>query len=182
MNLLPQNDQENIKKERALRFLVVSGIGIFFILLSSLILLLPTYLFLIMQSMELERQLDLEQKSAELYRAENIESAISDLNRQISVMRDNEKILRDPSLTIQSVVKQKPIGMTLSSFTYRKSISGDDLDTLSLSGYADTRDILLDFVEVLENDKSLEGVDSPVSNLLSKDEVEFKLILHLPTL
>jgi len=182
MNLLPQEDQNKIKKDRAFRFLAVFGVGILVVQLISLVLLLPTYLFLVSQSLELGRQLDLDRQSAELYRAENIESSIKGLNKKMGALQENEKLLRDPSISIRSVIDEKLNNIKLNSFIYRKGKTAGEMDTLSLDGYSNTREILLEFIDVLEDDALFDVVESPVSNILSKDEVEFSLILHLSEL
>ena len=182
MNLLPQDKKRKIEQERIYRFLIVDGLGIMSILIIALILLLPTYLLLVMQSMELERQLDLEKQSSELYRAENIETSMKDINVKIKLFNDNEKILTNPSNAIKSIIDYKLPGISINSFTYRGAAKSKNLSSLSIAGEAETRDELLDFVKLLERDDNFDSVESPVSNLLTKTRVEYSLIINLKSL
>lgn len=181
MNLLSEQDQKNIAKERIFRLLIVNGFFILSLLIIALILLIPPYLFLVLQSAELIRVLDIEKQSAELHQAETIESSIRILNQRVKILHANENELRDPSTVIKAVIDKKPRGITLGSFLYDKG-ANEKADVLSVVGHAATRDILLRFIAVLEKEPLFMTVHSPVSNLLSKDKVEFSLTLDLAAL
>ncbi|MEK7122181.1 MAG: hypothetical protein AAB807_01245 [Patescibacteria group bacterium] len=178
MNLLPLSEQNKIARERLFRFSVAAGLISFFILLAAIFLLLPSYLFLFFQSKELARKLEIEKQSPELKKAESIEAAIKNFSRRINALNANKIVLEDPFREMAFLIEEKPAGMLINSFSYEKG-KKDKADALTVAGYAKARDSLLRFAETLEKNSAFSRVYSPVANILSKEEIEFSLILDL---
>lgn len=177
-NLLPFSEQNKIARRRAFRFLTVAGLMIFLILLAAVFLLLPSYLFLSFQSKELARKLEIEKQSSELKKAESTETAIRNLNRRIGILNINKNVLKNSFSEIAFLAEKKPVGVLINSFLYEKG-KQDKPDTLIVAGDAKTRDSFLRFTEILEKNSAFSRVYSPVSNILSKEEIEFSLIIDL---
>ncbi|MEK7596018.1 MAG: hypothetical protein AAB564_00485 [Patescibacteria group bacterium] len=177
-NLLPFSEQNKIARRRLFRFLTVAGLITFFILLTAIFLLSPSYLFLSFQSKELARKLEIEKQSSELKKAESIEAAIRNLNRRIDFLSKNKTLLKNPFSEIAFLAEKKPAGVLINSFLYGKGEQGRP-DTLTIAGDAKTRDSFLRFVEILEKNSAFSRIYSPVSNILSKEEIEFSLISDL---
>lgn len=178
MNLLPLDDQRRVALERFLRFCIVALIGLVCVFVVALAFLAPSYLYLVLQSKEMERGLQIEKESPELRRAESIESAIKDLNNQVNALRGNTALLRDPAIEVDAVLRFRPVGISFHQFNYEAGKSGG-AGTLTILGYAGTREALLQFVDALERSGLFGKVYSPISNLLSREKVEFSLVLDI---
>ncbi|MEK7647298.1 MAG: hypothetical protein AAB378_02920 [Patescibacteria group bacterium] len=178
MNLLPLDDQRKIALERFLRFCIVACIGLVCVFAVALAFLAPSYLYLVLQSREMERGLQIEKESPELRRAESIELAIRDLNNQVNALRGNAVLLRDPAGEVDAVLRFQPAGISFHKFIYEAN-KGEGAGTLTILGYAGTREALLKFVDALEKSRSFGKVYSPISNLLSREKVEFSLVLDI---
>ncbi|MBI5045542.1 MAG: hypothetical protein HZC14_00855 [Candidatus Niyogibacteria bacterium] len=178
MNLLPPADQKKVATERFLRFCVVACVGLACVFAVALAFLAPSYLYLILQSRELERGLQIEKESPELRKAESIESAIKDLNNRVGALHGSLALLRDPAKEIDAVLRFQPFGISFHTFFY-KANKGESVGTLTVLGYADTREALLKFVDKLEQSGFFGKVYSPISNLLSREKVEFSLVLDI---
>ena len=179
MNLLLPEDQKNIRNERLVRLAETSGVGIFFLVLIANALLFSAYIFLALQSKDLSYQLEVAKNSSELQRAQSLDKAINDLNGQSRVVRGNHKITHDPTVEIGKIIEMKPRGIAINTMTYNRPMDEARATSLSLGGHANTRDNLLGFVRSLEKSGVFAKVYSPVSNLLSRQELEFSLVLDL---
>lgn len=177
MNLLPIEDQLKIRNERLLRLFEVVGAGLFFIVLAAVIILSSAYLFLALQSGELKRQLAIEEQSSELKRAQSLDQAIKDLNARSRALGDNEKQIRDPLLETAALLAAKPYGIAITSIGYDRASKANS--TIIVSGQANTRNNLLKYVGALEAGDAFARVNSPVSNLLSREKLAFTLVLDL---
>lgn len=177
MNLLPLEDQLKIRNERLLRLFAVSGAGSFFIVIVAIIVLFSAYLFLALQSGELDRQLAIDKQSSELKRAQSLDQAIKDLNARSRSLGDNEKQIRDPLVEVAAVLSARPYGIVITSLGYDRA--GKTNSTIIVSGQANTRNNLLKYVSALESGDVFARVSSPVSNLLSREKLAFTLVLDL---
>jgi hypothetical protein len=177
MNLLPLEDQLKIRNERLLRLFEMVGAGAFFILLVAVIILSSAYFFLALQSGELRRQLAIGEQSSELRRAQSLDQAIKDLNTRSRSLGDNEKQIRDPLVEVAALLSVKPYGIGISSIGYDRA--GKTNSTIIVSGQANTRNNLLKYVGALEASAVFARVNSPVSNLLSREKLSFTLVLDL---
>lgn len=177
-NLLPFPAQNKIARQRLFRFLIAAGLMTFFILLAAIFLLSPSYLLLSFQSKELARKLEIEKQSSELKKVESIEAAIRNLNQRIGILSKNKTLLKDSFSEIAFLAEKKPVGVLINSFLYEKGKQGKP-DTLAIAGDARTRDSFLRFVKILEKNSVFSRVYSPISNILSKEEIGFSLIMDL---
>jgi cell division protein FtsL len=179
MNLLLPEDQKKIRNERLARLAETSGAGLFFLALIANALLFSAYIFLAMQSKDMSYQLEVAKNSGELKRAQSLDQAINDLNKQSRVVQENNKIIRDPTPELSRIIDMKPRGIAINTMTYARPIDEKKAVSLLLGGHANTRDNLLSFVSSLEKSDVFAKVYSPVSNLLSRQELEFSLVLDL---
>lgn len=178
MNLLPEEDQKKISSERILRLAEFVGLGLFMLILIAVILLFAAYLFLALQSDDLKRQLEIEKRSSELKRAEALDQAIRDLNIHSRSLIDNEKSIHNPFNEFGVLLAKKPYGIYVVSVGYNRG-GGKIGSTLTVNGHANTRVNLLKYVDLLEKSEKFARVNSPVSNLLSREELQFTLVLDL---
>jgi len=178
MNLLPFSEQNKIARQRLFCCSIATGLITFFILSAAIFFLVPSYLFLFFQSKELARKLEIEKQSSELKKAESIEATIRNLNRRIDLLSKNEAVLKDPFSEMALLIKEKPANVLINSFSYEKSGQNKPA-ILTVTGNAKTRDSLLRFVEILGKNPAFSRVYSPISNILSKEEIEFSLIMDL---
>lgn len=105
-----------------------------------------------------------------------IEEKIEKANQiigQINI-KQNEMVLW--TLILEEISEIMPDGARLNNFSYRKSDN-----TISLIGWAESREDVLLFGESLEESRFFEQVNSPLSNLLKRKNIDFNFTLK-PTL
>lgn len=181
INLLPAEDKIFIRREYLRRWLVLSGVFIFVFICSAVILFLPPYFFLSSQETNFKNQLSIVSKGLERADTEKIESSIRDLNAKLKSFGSQEEKLRQISALIQEILKAKSSNIRLIGFNFQKQ-SGEKKDTLTFQGIADNRNALLDFEKSLEVIKGIQKVNSPASNLLKQENIDFSLIIELTPL
>lgn len=100
---------------------------------------------------------------------------LSRLAQDLATITTAERARVLPSRIWQPVLAAKPAGVKIDRLEF--DFSG--APTVDLAGVADSRRVLLDFLEKLRADATFSAVDSPASNLIKETNVSFALKLHL---
>jgi len=175
INLLPQKDKEIVIKEKVRRFIIVAGIMVSFALFFGLVLLSPSYFYLLFEKKEFERTLEFSNSAENFKNALPFEKDAEILSKKLSAFVGASAKRSFPSLAIERILKTLPPAVKLKSVSY---IAQQDGTIISLSGNAGTRDDLLNFKKALEKTGMFKKVNSPVSNYLQGIDIEFSLALE----
>ncbi len=140
----------------AFSFILLSFIGM--ILLGSQVLLLNSFNEAIIQSTFVTREYG------------GMNSIIRRTNSKLATLNKIEQEFVPWSTIFLSVAKTIPPNISLSSLTVEKS-GGN----LLIQGIAKNRNDLLNFTKLLEGSSLFEFVESPLSNLLIKEDIAFEL-------
>ena len=99
---------------------------------------------------------------------------ISTINKLTKRVTDVQAQYHEITPIIMAMASSTPEGINLNSLniSYAKK-------TISFSGMADTRQIFLNFQEMLENNPLLSNVESPVSDLTKKENIAFNISAKL---
>jgi len=169
LNLIPPQKKEAIKRAHWLR--LVSKWEIEFVLLLVFFIAVLVSMNLILKvNMEMEaNDTSLAEKNNYKYnQIKEYDSEIVDVNKQIVNVRNlqaNQLYWSNLLLKLNSKVVN---GIEIVSLVTKEY-------DLILNGKADTRDNLIIFKDSLVQDDCFSGVDLPLSNLVSKDNVEFQI-------
>lgn len=174
INLLPDYLRNSLSSKKTSFFLV--GASIFLTLVSMV-----TALNLTIQhqnSVYLRIQSEAEKNSLQklIYgaRYQEIKNAITSFNSEVSALTSVQgKLFSVPHL-LDAVFGAVPNGVTVSSLNF----SNEDL-TVSMSGVAENREILLNTQKNLENLPFVEKLIAPLSNFDDKTNISFMLKMNL---
>lgn len=173
-NLLTETTKKEIQKEYQLRVLITALVFASLAALIGAIALFPSYITSQTRKASVEQQLQLQARS-------NIESegnaglVIRTTNTQLDILTEVGEGVPF-SAQLQKIVDMKPEGVALYSFVYR--VSDEEGGRLQLEGSAATRDALLAFERVLNEDPAIGNVELPVSNLAKDRDIPFSISLE----
>ena len=179
INLLPQEYQTSLAKERFQRFIIVAGILCLILVLVALILLLPAIFSVKLQQKVFQANLDIAQKNTALNRVDEISNTLRDLNNKIELFNAQAQKVRNISTILKTILDIRPHTIQIDSFTYKKRRKSDGNDQVLIYGNAETRDALLAFAEALRKVQYFTEVYLPPSNLLQKNDISFSLTIQL---
>lgn len=175
INLLPHEDKIFIKREYLSRLFVVIGVTLAGAVFISIIFLAPTLFLLDNYKSDLSRQIVFSSGQAEVIDTQNIISEIKKLNSRISVLKSSQEKLY-LSFIIEKVIEMKTKGVKITDLNY-EGAKGEEKGKISISGIAEERQALLDFINLLKEEFDEGNVLSPVSNLLNEKNASFSLTI-----
>ncbi|MEK9183513.1 MAG: hypothetical protein AAB890_00375, partial [Patescibacteria group bacterium] len=93
----------------------------------------------------------------------------------ISVLKSSQE-KSDLSFIIEKIIEMKTKGVKIIGLNY-EGMKSEEKGKISMSGIAQERQDLLDFIDLLKKEFSEEDVLSPVSNLLNEKNTSFSLTI-----
>lgn len=173
-NLLPPEEKKLIKLEEYQLMVRFFGIGIAVTLMIGLVLLTPSYIFLSAEKMNLEQEGTTE---AGLVKKLKLGEAFSNAAQVQALLTEMRTFLGRPSHA-SDLVK-----------TFFADAPGVRLETLSitsggdvvLSGFAQTRDDLLNFQKRLQDSQMLDTITFPISDIIRSANLHFTMNGKLKT-
>lgn len=175
INLLPIEDQLDIKKKHEQRLSFVIAFFILVLMVTASILLSPIFFLLFTQEKLATSQLETVNERLAIQEAGDIYAELEKLNFEISLFEENQIKIVAPSLFFKLILENKPIGVKLQSLKYENN----GQKTVVLRGISDTRANFLIFKNNLEQQRQAKKVISPVSNLLKNNDVNFVINIEL---
>lgn len=172
MNFLPEENKIIIKKEYFRRISIIIGLFFFFLILTSTLFLFSLFLLLKGQQESFYRQLEFSEQRLARSEAKDIIPLIKDLNDKIFLLQSSQKNAVEKSAIIKNILSRKPDKITISGFLFAQN-------KISIQGFSDTRDNMLNFINSLKQEKSFKKVESPISSLLKEKDIEFSINIEL---
>ena len=172
INLVPPVKKEEIKKNNRLKV----AIKIELVMTMTLLIFFAALLsFRHILNLNLSLYADARQKSAEAAQYEKIKD-FDDKFNEINSQAARIASVKKDQLHWSSIFLCLD-GLVFSNIKV-KSLATSDYSA-TLSGIADTRDDLILFKEKMEREKCFSDIDLPLSNLVDKDNVEFKINFNI---
>lgn len=173
LNLLPEEHRSTIRRRYYDRFffrqsVIVFGIGVFYLLMLGSV-------FVIVRENRLSTErISREEMQSEVGRAElaRFEASFSDSNQAVSRALSFYREHTDWTNVLLSLDRAVPEKVTLSE------LSTKDYKVF-LAGTAETREDFLEFERRLKDEACFSEVEAPVSNLFSREDVDFQIDLSL---
>jgi len=186
-SLLPQENINKLVSEyRARLFVVVAGM-IGSAILISVVILIPSYVYIHMAGAEISLESDTLRKQTQEAGATELESQLSESNTIIKEFAIFEHQISRSEIVKKLGSKIVP-GITINTFTIipeEKSAAQKEDETkrnesnfvfsVQITGEALTRDSLVAFTENLNNDQMYSAVGLPISNLAKSSKIPFSL-------
>lgn len=137
-------------------------------LLVFILLLISTYYCLFILLKEQKRLIEINENDIKIQQLVKIEEKIENVNQQLAKinLKQNELVVWTPIL--EELAKITPSGVYLLNFSYRLSVN-----KINLSGWAENRDKLIRFKDLLEESSLFINLESPLSNLIKQNDINF---------
>ncbi len=161
------------------RVITVALLALGIALLSSLLLLTPSY-YLARVSENILSARQVEQKNHEVGTLQKSESdAVAEINNRLKVFA--EKAPESPlvSIFLDGVLKQKTSNIHITDMTFTRANMKTNEASVEIKGTAIDRTALLDFGDRLRSAKGFSSVVLPISNFIKDSEVPFTITATL---
>lgn len=173
LNLLPEPERKMISEEYRLRRWVVMFIFLALLGLISLIFLAPAYTVASLEKQQLTNNLeDLKLATEDLIEPEvfrGVETVSKSLNLLVPHVEDIFVID-----VLEMIVSNRPDRLSITSFAVRKDGNNREI-SISLSGQADSRDILLSFSEELKKEDCITDINIPLESFTQEENLDFSM-------
>lgn len=176
-NLLPLERQNALARDYFMRLGVVAVVCITILALVSMVLLVPTYVFLTGSARAKEAHLATIESTLSGANEVSLSARLATLNRNATTLSALAH-LPSASAVIRSVLVLSRPGITLSGFVYTPA-EGTKLGTLALSGTALTRDALRSYQLMLQGASFARSADLPVSAYAKDSDIMFTISVTL---
>jgi len=175
VNLLPQEEKELLVQEEKWKLILILEIILlaFFISLALILFSIKTYI-----SGQVEAQkILLSQKELDAPHIQQLEKNIKDNNLIFAQLHSfyQERISVTGALEKISQVLPEKLYLSTLNFTVLTSQQSKYSAQISLSGFAPTRELLLEFKERLEGQEHFKEVYFPASNWLKPTDINFSV-------
>ncbi|MDO8492369.1 MAG: hypothetical protein Q7S34_01880 [bacterium] len=173
-NVLPEEDKKLLKKEYSLRLVAVVSWFISAIVLSGMILLMPSYIITLQKKSELTEKLAQRNvKTAESDKI-NYSDTAKELQEKLKILAvlPDQKYLSHFFFT--GILNEKGETITLNKFSY--GLLGTTTN-ITIVGTAKTREGLLSFKSRLEKTNLFKIVDFPIDLLVKTRDINFTIVL-----
>jgi hypothetical protein len=174
INLIPNQDKKKMIQHFYARLLIVLLLALTISLFIGSVALLPAY-FISATQKDIATQKLASQKSAPLPKYDqDALLVVQDLNDKFKLLEAaeaNRYIVTER--IIKHIVSEKPSNIKLDYLSY--STDNPEAPVVSLRGFAPSRESLLAFRSVLQNDKNFTNIDLPISNFIKSNNIQFSI-------
>ncbi len=177
INLLSPSEKKKILREYYVRLGVLVALGVLLTEIVTFAMLLPSYAAITTEVDALTTELN-ERKSAVLPGDEEAQQELNMIKEKVALLKPSSAPLdRAPSVVLMEMLREKPRGLDISSFTYGRS-NADVL--IQVGGMARTREDLLAFQRsLLREDSIFTDVRYSENFLTKKEDINFQLTIKL---
>ena len=175
-NLLPKNLKEKIKTEYKLRKITVILIFIICLQLSFLIFLTPSWLISFYKEKEVTSQSEEIKKHLSDSSLSKVIVTIRGINTKLNIINS---VLKYPKIVpfINTILSKKTSSIKIDELAY--VLGQENTAEIIIGGTSLTREALVSFVKALEDSKSFNKVNLPISNLAKDKNISFSISLQI---
>ena len=167
--LLSKNEIKHLKHEYRIRTAILMLFFISGAVWVGIVTLFPSYIFSAAQEQKASDEAGKIDTNRQAHGSGQLAAEIRDANTRINLLANvQDKIFL--SSIIEDIVNERPVGAHVGNATTKTSIT--------LSGNAATRDILVAFKRSLEADPRFEKVFLPVSSLAQDTNINFTMSVN----
>ncbi len=168
LNLLPPKEKRKLELANLNRLVVFLAIRIAIFLFIFTLFLITTYYCLFVLLKEQKRSIEINRNDVRIQHLTKMEEKIENVNQQLDKINLKQKELVIWTPVLEELAKITPSGVYLMNFSYRLSGS-----KINLSGWAESRDKLIRFKDSLEKSPLFVNLESPLSNLIKQNDINF---------
>jgi len=179
INLLPKENKIRAKKDFILRLSIVSGVFMTLSILVAIIMLIPITWELYSQNKSASNMLSSSQGYLKMSNIDEATLEAETVNFQIDTFFENEKNITEIGGVIKSIITERPSSVKITAINYKKKLTDNTRNEITIQGQSLNRQDLLGFIEKLKQNPDFFSVASPTSNLLKEFDVNFDITLEI---
>ncbi|MHB1316891.1 MAG: hypothetical protein ACYCZW_03510 [Minisyncoccota bacterium] len=175
-NLIPTFLKKEIRSDYKGRRIIMWLGGFLMVIITSYFFLLPGYINVFFEEKNASTESKVIKDSTTFVKADEIAKTIVEINEQLktlSLVTDSV----EPISPIEKIISTKNLFIHINEIEYRELTA--TTSTIILTGVADKRDALREFVSNLELVDGFSGVILPVSNFAKDKDIEFTISINL---
>lgn len=169
INLLPEIEKNKLKKVHTMKVVALSMYLLALVGVSGAVFLLPTFVLSESKENTLIEKLVTLKKNNENDKSDTLDNVIDDINSKLKVFPENSEFIFSEDVLAQ-ILSKKTKDISITSVSYIGT--GSDLE-ISIVGKASNRDVLLNFERDLASVPQFIGIQLPISNFLSNNNIDF---------
>jgi len=173
INLLPPIEKEKLELDNFNQLFFFLAIRIAIFLLIFTFLLITTHYCLSILLKEQKRLIEINENDIRIQQLIKMEEKIKNVNQQLDKINLKQKELVIWTPILEELAKITPSGVYLVNFSYNLSVN-----KINLSGWAENRDKLINFKDSLEKSSLFVNLESPLSNLIKQNDINFSFTLE----
>lgn len=175
VNVLPKSEKKALSHEYWKRFAVVFITTFSFLVLISVLLMIPLYSFSASKERMIEEKLEQFNNDNKNITSKDLDTIISKINTKTELLTSIKPGYSVYSDIIGMVLSSRVDGVTLSQilFNQRK----DKSFVIEIHGIAKDRIALRNFKSSLEKNKNIASIDLPISNFIEKIDLNFTIYI-----
>lgn len=170
-NLLPPFARKQLIREYWIRVFAVTLFMLSFLSISIIILSIPIFVH-ISSELEIMKQ-DIYGVEAEQIRIEEASKSIQRTNRLISLLHNTTET-KDFSYYFDTLEDLAGNRVTIERFSVER-LSNGVVENIQIQAVAQTRQILIDFLDTLNTHEEFGRVDVPLANLAQSENINFSV-------
>jgi Tfp pilus assembly protein PilN len=176
INLIPIEERKEVRKDFYYRLLIVFLGMLVFVMIISLLAILPTYFISLENKISMSQRLEKQKNEIMPEIDQKSLVAIKELDTRLALLeksRKNKYVFSE--MVVNELLSDKVAGIKIKSISYENdsSVGG----RINLTGLSENREQLLLFRRTLENNPSFKDVDLPISNFVKGRDIQFSLSL-----
>jgi len=175
--LLSKNEIKHLKHEYRIRTAILMLFFISGAVWVGIVTLFPSYIFSAAQEQKASDEAGKIDTNRQAHGSGQLAAEIRDANTRINLLANvQDKIFL--SSIIEDIVNERPVGLTINTMGIAHVGNATTKTSITLSGNAATRDILVAFKRSLEADPRFEKVFLPVSSLAQDTNINFTMSVN----
>ncbi|MBI4837124.1 MAG: hypothetical protein HY813_01805 [Candidatus Portnoybacteria bacterium] len=170
LNLLPPEEKESLRLDKMSRAAIFWGRLFLFLTCIFAALLTAIWLYLSVQVRAMEKLVDVEKGGNSLRVARELETEVAVINQKMRFLDDLQNRQVSVVDALENLAKAVPPGVSFDNFAFNAKDN-----KIILTGHALTREQLIVFRRALDRCPSFFGIESPVSNFVKPEDIDFNL-------
>lgn len=176
INLIPNQEKKKMAADFYLRLFTIFFVVIALAFFVGTLLLVPAYSLSLTQKNTISEKLEIEKELPLFKSNQEVLSTVRDLNIKINLL---EKVNTDKFIVservIDEIILKKMSDIKINQISYEKNFLNEK--SIYVQGNAPSRERLLVFRQMLENNPLFSEIDLPISNFIKGTNISFSLSL-----
>lgn len=181
-NLLPEKEKREIRRQYRIRKLIVILIFVSIVMIANLILIIPSYILTVYKVNEIQQEIGFVHGQLERTDKHQLNNELDELNRKIGLLTTEYIDEQFHDILAKALVnKPSKVHITALLVQNREAASGEGKREfrIQLTGVSDTRDAIVEYIDLLKVGGQFDEVVLPIASLVSQFDTQFDINLTL---